>query len=526
MGIGIWSFSVSENSTQNVREENSVIPMSPLGWIRWFWRQLTTMRVALQLLFLLAIASIPGSIFPQRTQSPLKVNQYINQNPEASVWLDRFGMFDVYGSFWFSAIYLLLMVSLVGCIVPRMRIHASAIFAPPPAAPRFLKKFEFFESFEVKGKTKDVFEKLAPIENYLKQNRWRVISKDGFIAAEKGYLRETGNLIFHLAIVFILIAVATGSSYGYRGQVILREDTGFSNTIAQYDSFTPGRLFKTENLVPFNVSLKDMEVTFEQTSQNTAKATDFAATLKYRENSDQKFQTKTIGVNSPLDIGNASMFLLGWGYAPHIIVRDESGSVVFDDTVVFLPQDANFSSTGVIKIPDMEPQLGIQGIFAPTGIVTSDRGPHSMYPDLVNPMIFASFWSGDLGLDDGKPQNIYTLDKTNLKRVGLHDLKPGETWQLKNKQGSVEFVEVNKFATFNIASDPGQNWALLGAILAILGIIASLYIQRRRLWIRVVDDEGKTEVVVAAISRHEDVDLSEVVREISSECSKLLNVSK
>lgn len=484
------------------------------------------MRVALQLLFLLAIASIPGSIFPQRTQSPLKVNQYIAENPATAAWLDKIGMFDVYGSFWFSAIYLLLMVSLVGCIVPRMKIHWSAIFAPPPDAPRFLKKLEYSESFPVKNSVAETFENLLPIQNYLKENRWRVIAKDGFISAEKGYLRETGNLVFHLAIVFILIAVAVGSTYGYRGQVILREGTSFSNVLAQYDSFTPGRLFTTDNLVPFNVSLQDMEVVFEQTGRQSAKATDFIATLEYRENLDQEVQSKKIGVNSPLDIGNASMFLLGWGYAPHIIVRNNSGEIVFDDSVVFLPQDVNFSSTGVIKVPDLEPQLGIQAIFAPTAIVTSDLGPHSMFPDLVNPMIFASFWKGDLGLDDGKPQNIYALDKTKLKRVGLHDMKPGETWQLKNNQGSVEFVAVEKFATFNIASDPGQNYALFGAILAILGIIASLYIQRRRLWIRVVSDDGKTEVVVAAISRHEDLDLSEVVSDVTSKCADILNVSK
>ena len=517
---------MNEESTQNVREENPIIPLSAFGWLRWFWRQLTTMRVALQLLFLLAVASIPGSVFPQRTASPLKVNQFISENPGTSAWLDRIGMFDVYGSFWFSAIYLLLMVSLVGCIIPRMRVHASAIFAPPPDAPKNLKKFEYSQSFQVNGSPEVVFENLQLIQSYLKKHRWRVLSKNGFIAAEKGFLRETGNLIFHLAIVFILIAVAIGSTYGYRGQVILREGTGFSNVVAQYDTFTPGRLFKSDDLVPFNVQLNNMEVTFEQTSERSAKATDFAATLKFRESADEEFQTKTIGVNNPLDIGSASMFLLGWGYAPHIIVRDGSGNIVFDDTVVFLPQDANFTSTGVIKVPDMEPQLGIQGIFAPTAIVTSDQGPHSMYPDLVNPMIFASFWSGDLGLDNGKPQNIYALDKTNLKQIGLHDLKPGETWELKNNKGSVEFVEVTQFATFNIASDPSQNWALLGAILAILGIIASLYIQRRRVWIRVVSEGGKTEVIVAAISRHEDVDLSLVVADIASQCSNLLTVPK
>lgn len=517
---------MKDETTQNIREENSVVPISALGWMRWFWRQLTTMRVALQLLFLLAVASIPGSVFPQRTQSAMKVNQYFAQNPEVSQWLDRLGMFDVYGSFWFSAIYLLLMVSLVGCILPRMKIHAKAIVAPPPNAPRYLKKFEFSQSLVSNEAVESTFSKVSGIKTYLKQKHWRVIEGENFIAAEKGYLRETGNLIFHLAVVLILLAVAFGSTYGYRGQVILREGSSFSNVLAQYDSFTPGRLFKTENLVPFNVSLEKMEVTFEQTGENSAKATDFAATLKFRETANDDFQEKTIGVNSPLDIGNSSMFLLGWGYAPHLIVRDANSEIVFDDVVVFLPQDANFTSTGVIKIPDMQPQLGIQGIFAPTAIVTSDLGPHSMYPDLVNPMIFASFWQGDLGLDSGVPQNIYTLDKTKLEQVGLHDLKPGETWQLKDGSGSVEFVSVKKFATFNIASDPGQNWALFGAILAILGIIASLYIQRRRLWIRVVNDEGQTEVVVAAISRYEDVDLSEVVQEITSECENLVNVAK
>ena len=51
--------------------------MGIVGWIRWGWRQLTSMRVALILLFLLALASIPGSLFPQRGINPTKVQQYL-----------------------------------------------------------------------------------------------------------------------------------------------------------------------------------------------------------------------------------------------------------------------------------------------------------------------------------------------------------------------------------------------------------------------------------------------------------------
>ena len=93
------------------------------------------MRTALFLLLLLSVAAVPGSIFPQRNIDAGRVADYIAQNPTTSPWLDRFGFFDVYSSPWFSAIYLLLFVSLVGCIVPRTKVHLAALRATPPRAP-------------------------------------------------------------------------------------------------------------------------------------------------------------------------------------------------------------------------------------------------------------------------------------------------------------------------------------------------------------------------------------------------------
>ncbi|MGH3683322.1 MAG: cytochrome c biogenesis protein ResB, partial [Natronosporangium sp.] len=46
------------------------------------WRQLTSMRTALMLLFLLALASIPGSVLPQRSVSIEDVNAYFRERPE------------------------------------------------------------------------------------------------------------------------------------------------------------------------------------------------------------------------------------------------------------------------------------------------------------------------------------------------------------------------------------------------------------------------------------------------------------
>lgn len=509
-------------------QQQADIPLNAGGWLRWFWRQLTTMRVALQLLFLLAVAAVPGSIFPQRTTSVARVNTYIAENPSTAPWLDRLGFFDVYGSVWFSAIYLLLMASLVGCILPRIAIHWRALRSQPPVAPRNLLKLDYSSSFEVTDSASGAAERLfSPLAQQLRARRWRVEVVDGeYLSAERGYLRETGNLVFHIAVVLILVSVAFGSAFSYRGQVIVREGTAASNVLAQYDSFTPGRLFSTDDLVPFNIELEDLKVQYEAEGTQIGAARDFAAYVKFRETPTSPIQSAVIGVNSPLNVGNASVFLIGHGYAPHFLIKDDSGAVVFDDTVVFLPQDPNFTSTGVVKVADMAPQLGIQAIFAPTGVVTETRGPHSLFPDLLDPMLFMSAWTGDLGLDSGRPQNIYTLDKTELKRIDFEEISPGETWTLPDGVGSVTFVGVDQFATFNISADPGQNFALAGALLAIVGVIGSLYVQRRRVWVRVVEREGRVAVEIGAMSRYEDGDVSGVVAEVDSQCREILDVPK
>lgn len=95
--------------------------LRPAEAVRFVWTQLTSMRTALVLLFALALGAIPGSLLPQRPTSPVRVREFITDNPQLGGFYDAIGMFDVYASAWFAAIYLLLFVSLVGCIIPRDR---------------------------------------------------------------------------------------------------------------------------------------------------------------------------------------------------------------------------------------------------------------------------------------------------------------------------------------------------------------------------------------------------------------------
>ncbi len=412
----------------------------------------------------------------------------------------------MFNSPWFSAIYILLFVSLIGCVLPRIAAHWRSMRAPTPPAPGRLDRLPGARTWVIDqpspidqpSRPDQPDQILALAAETLRAQRWRVTPGEGrhagSLAAEKGFARETGNLLFHIALVLILIGVALGSLFGWKGTVIVREGNGFANTLTQYDSFSPGRLAGSENLPPFSFTMSDFTASFEREGSQRGAPRSFAATLDYSPAPGEPRSQRVVSVNAPLNLDGAKVFLVGHGYAPHLRLTDSTGTVVFDDTVVFLPQDGNFTSTGVIKAPDGSPQLGMQGLFLPTAAVDDVRGPHSTFPAPDDPALFASMWSGDLGLDTGAPRNVFTLDTEGMEQIGLQALRPGESWTFPDGQGSLEFVELERWASFTISHDPGKGLALAAAIAAILGVMLSLFVKRRRIWVRVDAVDGDAAV--------------------------------
>jgi cytochrome c biogenesis protein len=492
-------------------------PMSSAGFGRWMWRQFTSMRTALILLFLLAFVSIPGSILPQRGTNPVLVEQWIADAPTWGPLLDSWGFFDVYAAPWFAAVYLLLFISLIGCVLPRIGQHWRTMRTPPPPAPRFLGRLPEYQRFTTPESADQVLDRAA---DYLSGRRWRVRrSEQGeWIAAEKGYLRETGNLVFHLALVGILIAVAIGGLFGWRGNVIVKEGSGFSNTLTQYDAWGGGRLSGPETLPPFAFTLQDFRVEFDRSEAQLGAPRLFEADVELQREPGGEVTTERIEVNYPLTISGAKVFLVGHGYAPQFTVTDAQGRVVLEDSVVFLPQDGNFTSTGVIKIPDATPQIGIQGLFLPTTALDEVRGPFSTFPEADDPSVFLSAWAGDLGLDTGEPQSIYTLETEGMEQLGLRALIPGQTWELPDGAGTVTLDGYTRWSSFQIAFDPGKEAALAASVIAILGLLASLFVRRRRVWVRVgTADDGTTLVEVAGLARTEAGELPVEVADLATQ---------
>lgn len=469
------------------------------SFLRWCWRQLTSMRTALILLLLLGIAAIPGSIFPQRTQNPLQVKQYFIDNPSLAPWLERFSFFEVYSSPWFSAVYLLLFISLIGCVLPRSIEHAKAIGAKPPLTPKYLDRLDHFT--EIKKVDLDLAEK------YLKSKGFRIRREANSISAEKGYARESGNLLFHLSLVLVLIGVGIGSLLGSRGDAILNVGDRFINTPTSYDILSFGKFQAEDSLTPFSITVKDFQAQYDSV---TNAPIDYTLTVTTANPVGSAENIKIIKVNQPLAYGNTKIYLQANGYSPSVIIKDKQGKVVFDGPTPFLPQDSNLSSIGAIKVPDMDPQIGFVGSFLPTADRDPVRGGFSTYPEVLDPRLLFSIWKGDLGLDSGVPQSVYRIDTSNMERIGLKALVLNESFDFG--EGSITFTGWNSWVNLQIVSDPGKIYSLVGAILAISGLLISLFTRQRRIWVK----QGR-KTQIAGLSKNEIPGLDEEIRDLVKE---------
>jgi cytochrome c biogenesis protein len=141
----------------------------------------------------------------------------------------------------------------------------------------------------------------------------------------------------------------------------------------------------------------------------------------------------------------------------------------------------------------------------------------SQFPGLENPALFLTAYHGDLGIDGGVPQNIYQLDDERMDQFKTKDGKPfskklvvGDEMKLPNGAGTLKFEGIERWAGFQITKRTGNMWALGGALAAIAGLAGSLFIQRRRVFVRASKgDDGRTVVELGALGRSESARLPE-----------------
>lgn len=484
--------------------------------LRRVWRRLISMRTALVLLFLLAIAAVPGSVLPQRSLNSAKVTQYIAQHGALGRVLDRLGAFEVFATPWFAAIYLLLSLSLVGCLVPRIRLHARALRARPPKTPRHLDRLPEHTEWVAASEPAALATATGGA-----LRRWRVDVREtdrGVIevSAEKGYLRETGNLLFHVVLLGALVAIAIGRLWYYEGGILLVEGNGFCNAVVNYDSFKSGRMAQDGRVAPFCV---DRLNSFRATYRADGSPAMFNADITYSRGPDGTPLRDDLQVNHPLRLEGDRLYLLGHGFAPKVTVKMPNGTVLRGITAAFLPQDAYFTSEGAFAVQGMNcstgkgTDVGLQGLFAPDGVERTTGVVSSASPQPRHPMLALLAYAGDLGGCNGQPHSVYSLDQQQiatgkLKPVGKANLTVGQTMRLAGG-ATVTFDGYAQWASLQVSHDPAQGYLLIAVGAMVAGLIGSLTVRRRRLWMRLSpagDDDvdagkSRTRVTVGGLAR-------------------------
>lgn len=523
-----------------------------VGWLRWGWRQLTSMRTALVLLLLLAIAAVPGSLVPQRGADPNGVTQYRTDNPELYPILDSMQLFDVYSSVWFSAIYILLFISLIGCVIPRTKHHFKAMKARPPRTPARLSRLDDHAevTLPLAGGADAATAASGAVdlaEAQLRKAGYRVERYDArgaaSVSAERGYLRETGNLVFHGALVGVLVAVGIGGGFTYTGQTVIVEGDGFVNSLGLgYTSFNPGRFVDAEALSPYSITLDEFEVSYVPVGEaGQGQAGDFAAHVTTRHPGQDPVED-VVRVNHPIDMAGDRIYLMGNGYAPTITVRDPDGAVVFNETIAFLPQDTSMTSQGVIKVADgLDEQLGLVGFFYPTAVTLHSGAMASAYGDLGNPRLTLWVYAGDLGINDGTARNVYALDPTGMTQLAggesdgaALELAPGETVDLPDGLGTITFEDatadgaaevVKRYVSLSVHRDVSAPWVLAFAILSLAGLLVALFVPRRRMWVKATPAGDGLHLEYAGLARGEDPAIAAAVADLARDHGAALAAS-
>jgi cytochrome c biogenesis protein len=451
------------------------------------------MRTALILLFLLAVAAVPGSLLPQRPLNPSKTAAYIKSHGAWGSFLDRVGMFDVFGSPWFAAIYLLLFISLVGCLVPRIRLHTKNVVRKPLPAPRNLGRLPESGQFE----TTQSVDAAAASARAILGRRWRVVRReeqDGVLtlSAEKGYSRETGNLIFHVALLVTLVLIALGRLYTYQGSEIVVQGDGFCNVPGLLDSWKPGRFAAEGKVSPPGFCVNQL-TNFEAKYTSSGEPTTFAANIDYQLSSGGAQKHARITVNHPLRIEGDRLYLIGHGFAPEVTVRMPNGTIRHD-TAVFIPTDpTTLLSEGAFKLQGgavgTNQDVGISGYFAPTPATDINGVTRSASPEVNHPVLGIFVYVGNLNYN-GLAQSVYSLDTSKMKQVDQPvELQVGQTKTFSNGV-SVTFDGWKPWASMQVSHDPAQGWLLLSASAMVIGLLGSLGVRRRRVWLRITPSSG------------------------------------
>ena len=417
---------------------------------------LRSLKLTIFLLILLAILSIIGTLIKQNAPGMEYIQRY-----GVSLYniLDFFNLFDMYHSWWFSAILLLLVFNLIACSLHRFPGAWKQISRDPGSGgleDSILKALPYVERLQLPGqdKTRRVEDIQSYLKRWLKNPRWIETERAITLYSERGRFSRLGVYITHLSILIILIGGLIGSLYGYKGFINILEGETVDHIFLRLKD---KQIAKS---IGFSLRCDDFKVTYYDLQRPEKHVKEYTSLLTILENGKEVLK-KTVEVNHPLHYKGLFFYQSSYGSIYHITLGlQEKGK----ENKVFLKalegEDVQIpNSDAFIRVLKYVPQIHSFGEGIQVVLFSPNQVPRSFWV-LRNGSRFKSQRESDA--------YIFTLEEVISK----------------------------EYTGLQVTQDPGVWIVWLGCGLMIFGLIVSFFFSHQRIWVR-IPKESEGEIVLA-----------------------------
>ena len=434
-----------------MKEIKETVKTKESGFLSIIYDLFRSLKLTITLLILLALLSIIGTLIVQNASRMEYIQRYGVGLYEV---LNFFSLFDMYHSWWFSAILVLLVINLISCSVQRLPgIFSQITRESGELEDRMLKALPYLERVQSPNRTMREESIQSSLRKWFKN--WRRIETERTITlySEKGKYSRLGVPITHLSILFILIGGIIGSLYGFRGHVeILKGETVNEVYLRVKDQDVP-------KPIGFSVRCDDFKINYYNVPGKEKYVKDYTSLLAIFEDGKEVLK-RSLQVNHPLHYKGLAFYQSSYGTLNDVTIgiqwkgkKEGTSLKAAEGATVPIPNSSDF-----IRILKYMPEVhnfgeGVQVV-------------------LLKP--------------NQEPQPLWLL-----KNFPKLDERRGDQFLL-----TFEGVSSKEYTGLQVTKDPGVWVVWIGCGLMILGLIVSFFFSHQRVWVRIPKGPGG-EIVLA-----------------------------
>jgi cytochrome c biogenesis protein len=448
------------------------------------------MRTALVLLLLVALAAVAGSLVPQVGVADARIAATFRAHPLRARIFEQLGLFDVYGSWWFTLLYALLLISLGACLLPRTRAFVRNVRTKPAPARDLDGVRHYAEVIVPAGPDRAI----AGARRVLRRRLYRVNGPNGrpALAADKGLARELGSLLFHWSFFLLLVGIVWGKGTGFSGRTVIVEGEEWVEAHANYDGqIREGRFFG-EDHSGARILVRDFQVAYRPTGQPE----DFVTRATVAEADGSGARDVEIRVNEPAEVDGVRYYQFGYGWAPVVEARN-GGELIASDPIVCVQEPApegvsplQLPWSCALKLSSVRPQVGVAFELWPDSrglVALLETGTAMPMFSEFAPVMSYRVYEGDLRSD--LVQQAGALDTSAMREMDRGVLGAGETTEIGDGL-TMTFRDLRRYTVLEVARDRGRWIVFAAAILLLAGLLPALYTSRRKLWVTAETNGG------------------------------------